>query len=360
MSTRPSGVWPTPNSDAGLGTNRRSRLDEGHARLNPDVADLADAVRYYLGLSPRQLPSRYLYDALGSALFDAICELPWYTITRTELALLETYGEEIFDAAAPLARIVELGPGNGSKLLALLRAGAGLAEAGQDGRSEPRNVELHLIDVSANALDRSERALDVFDAVSIVRHQTTYENGLFEVARGHRPNGKTLVLFLGSNIGNFDPSCAEAFLRAIVTASQPGDFLLIGADLVKPEPELLRAYDDPLGVTAAFNRNLLVRMNRDLGADFDLAAFDHRAVWHGEASRVEMHLVSRRRQRVRIPLAEIDLVLEAGETIWTESSYKFEPRDLAALITRGGFDLIESWTAARERFALFLAQARRP
>jgi dimethylhistidine N-methyltransferase len=341
---RPSGALPTDKNKSGITPSADLRLQADQVGLQPDIADFAADVAHYLALEPRQLPSRYLYDALGSALFEAICELPWYTITRAELALLESFGEKIFRRTSPLSRIVELGPGNGSKLLALMRTGAGVRE-------------LHLIDVSANALDRSVYALDVFDQLSIVRHQATYEAGLREVARGHRPDGSTLVLFLGSNIGNFDPSGADAFLRKIASALQPGDFLLIGADLVKPEAELLSAYDDPLGVTAAFNRNLLVRLNRELGADFDLAAFDHRAVWNGMQSRVEMHLVTRRRQHVRIPRAEIEILLEPGETIWTESSYKYDPMELSALLGRGGFTIVERWTARQERFSLVLAQA---
>jgi L-histidine Nalpha-methyltransferase len=309
-----------------------------------DLKDFASDVEYYLTLEPRQLPSRYLYDALGSALFDAICELPWYRITRAERGLLDTHGRAIFAQSAPLSRIVELGPGNGTKLLTLIEAG----------RRGPAPVHLHLIDVSAKALDQASQALAALDDVEIVKHQMTYENGLREVARS---GVRTLVLFLGSNIGNFDRPGADAFLRAIRAALDPGDDLLVGADLVKPECELLLAYDDPLGVTAAFNRNLLVRINRELGGDFDVDAFGHRAVWNRDESRVEMHLVSRRRQRVRIPCAHIDVIMKEGETIWTESSYKYEPDELSALLERAGFRPIERWLADEERFELTLVRA---
>jgi L-histidine N-alpha-methyltransferase len=208
--------------------------------------------------------------------------------------------------------------------------------------------------VSAKALDQASHALAVLDGVEIVKHQTTYESGLSEVAQ---TGARTLVLFLGSNIGNFDRPGADEFLRTIRAALDPGDDLLVGADLVKPECELLLAYDDPLGVTAAFNRNLLVRINRELGGDFDVDAFGHRAVWNRDESRVEMHLVSRRRQRVRIPSAHIDVTMKEGETIWTESSYKYEPDELAALLERAGFRQIERWLAADERFALTLVRA---
>src|ERR1700704_1815239 len=260
------------------------------ASHNVPLADNAFAsdVEYYLTLEPRQLPSRYLYDALGSALFDAICELPWYRITRAELGLLGTHGSAIFAHAAPVSRIVELGPGNGSKMLTLIEAGR------SSSRPVHVPVDLHLIDVSAKALDEASHALATLDDVEIVKHQATYETGLTEVAR---TGARTLVLFLGSNIGNFDRPGADEFLGRIRAALEPGDDLLLGADLVKPESELLLAYDDPLGVTAAFNRNLLVRINRELGGNFDVDAFGHRAVWNRRESRVEMHLVSRRGQR---------------------------------------------------------------
>jgi uncharacterized SAM-dependent methyltransferase len=249
------------------------------APQNVTVADkdFASDVEYYLTLEPRQLPSRYLYDPLGSALFDAICELPWYRITRAEIGLLEAHAPAILAHAASssgLSRIVELGPGNGTKLLTLIEASRrgvrglnydGPAKAGHYVRRLHVPLHLHLIDVSAKALDQAADALAALDDVEIVKHQATYESGLTEVAQSGE---RTLVLFLGSNIGNFDRPGADAFLRSMRAALGPGDDLLIGADLVKPECELLLAYDDPLGLTAAFNRNLLVRINRELGGDF--------------------------------------------------------------------------------------------
>ena len=312
--------------------------------------DFASDVEYYLTLEPRQLPSRYLYDALGSALFDAICELPWYRITRAELGLLGAHGRAIFAHAAPVSRIVELGPGNGSKMLTLI-------EAGRTGSRHVNHapLDLHLIDVSAKALDEASHALATLDDVEIVKHQTTYESGLIEVAR---TGARTLVLFLGSNIGNFDRPGADEFLGRIRAALEPGDGLLLGADLVKPESELLLAYDDPLGVTAAFNRNLLVRINRELGGNFDVDGFGHRAVWNRHESRVEMHLVSRRGQRIRIPTARVDVTMKEGDTIWTESSYKYGHDEIEVLLERAGFRPVERWLAGEERFLLTLARAK--
>jgi dimethylhistidine N-methyltransferase len=309
----------------------------------------ASDVQYYLSLEPRQLPSRYLYDALGSALFEAICELPWYRVTRSELLLIRQHADAIFDRVGRISRVVELGAGSGEKLATLLSA-AGVA------RRHPGRLDAHLIDVSAAALLMARHTLSSLP-VSIVGHQASYEDGLraFGGARGGA-SGRTLALFLGSNIGNFDAPAAEALLRSIRAALQTGDALLLGADLVKPEADLLLAYDDPLGVTAAFNRNLLVRINRELGGDFDVDRFAHRAVWNEEESRVEMHLVSLARQRVTIPSAALSFTLSGGETIWTESSYKFTPADLIDRLETTGFGLLEQWVDHEAGFAISLSK----
>jgi L-histidine Nalpha-methyltransferase len=313
--------------------------------------DFAGAVEYYLTLQPRQLPSRYFYDALGSALFNAICELPWYRITRAERALLDTYGHAMLAHVAPLSRIVELGPGNGAKLMTLIEAGR------RDSRRLGYMLALHLIDVSSKALDDASRALGILEDVDIVTHEATYEAGLVGAMSETHPSDRTLVLFLGSNIGNFDRPGADAFLRGMRAALRPGDGLLLGADLVKSERELIHAYDDPLGVTAAFNRNLLVRINRELGGEIDVDAFAHRALWNAAESRVEMHLVSQRRQRVRVASAGIDFHMEDGETIWTESSYKYQPNEIVSMLERAGFRAVEQWIADEGRFALTLLTA---
>jgi L-histidine Nalpha-methyltransferase len=312
----------------------------------PDTerGSFAEDVEYYLSLTPRQLPSRYLYDEIGSALFETICRLPWYRITRTERALLERHGRAILARNGRLSTLVELGPGGGEKLLALISA------------HNHAGMTVHLVDVSQTALDTARRALAIHPELSVEPHQATYEAGLAEFARRPRPAGRTMALCLGSNIGNFDPPDADAFLQTIRAALSPGDWLLLGADLVKPERELLLAYDDPLGVTAAFNRNLLVRANRELAADFDLDGFAHRALWNADLSRVEMHLVSVKRQRVRVPAAGLDITFDAGETIWTESSYKYASHGIVAMLDRAGFGLADQWLA--DGFALTLGEAR--
>jgi L-histidine N-alpha-methyltransferase len=313
------------------------------------IDSLAGDVQYYLTLTPRQLPSRYLYDALGSALFEAICELPWYRITKTERALLERHARQIVARAEQLSALVELGPGSGDKLATLISAGG----------ARSRRLAVHLVDISSAALDLATRTINALEAVDlvIVPHQTTYENGLVE-AMAQRPHaGRALTLFLGSNIGNFDPPGADAFLRGMRASLASGDSLLVGTDLVKPERDLLLAYDDPLGVTAAFNRNLLVRVNRELGADFDINAFRHRALWNAEESRVEMHLVAERAQHVRIPGASLEVAFEAGETIWTESSYKYRPDQVVRILERAGFRQVEQWIDASNGFAVTLVEA---
>jgi L-histidine N-alpha-methyltransferase len=216
---------------------------------------------------------------------------------------------------------------------------------------------VHLIDVSWTALTLSTRTLSLLEGVRVVAHETPYEIGLTELGDAPKAPGRTLVLFLGSNIGNFDRPGADEFLREIRTSLRPGDFFLVGTDLVKPEPVLQLAYDDPLGVTAAFNRNLLVQINRELGGNFDLDSFAHRALWRAEESRVEMHLVSLRRQIVRVEAAGLELTLGQDESIWTESSYKYEPATVALVVERAGFEPVSRWIDADDRFDLTLARA---
>jgi dimethylhistidine N-methyltransferase len=311
------------------------------------VETFAAEVRRDLALAPRQLQSKYLYDALGSSLFEAICRLPWYRITRAESRLLAARARTIVSAIAEGSTIVELGCGNGEKLLLL-------AESLQ-ARGTSANV--HLIDVSSQALEQTERRLGRLEHFSVVGHQSTYEVGLRKAVASRQGTGPMLVLLLGSNIGNFDTPAAAAFLERIRQALAPGDLLLLGADLVKPEGDLLLAYDDPLGVTAAFNRNLLVRINRELGGDFDLDRFGHRAVWNAEHQRIEMRLMCLADQQVRIPAAGTTISFVAGEYIWTESSYKYTTRQVVDLGRGACFTTQEQWVDEDAGFALTLFRA---
>jgi L-histidine Nalpha-methyltransferase len=295
--------------------------------------------------APKRLRPQYLYDDLGSSLFESICHLPWYPITRAEKRMLAEQRAAIARFVADPLTLIELGCGTGEKLELL-------ADAFVDGGFDLR---VELIDVSAMALERSRRVLEQM-SVPVVCHELTYEAGLAEAALNWNGRGGRLVLFLGSNIGNFDPPEAQAFLAVVRAATSRGDHFLLGADLVKPASVFEFAYADPLGVTAAFNKNLLVRMNRELGADFDLAAFVHRACWNAEESRVEMHLVSLADQVVRIPGGGT-VPFRRGEYIWTESSYKFTPERLEAMTAQAGFEVEWMWIDEDSQFALTLLRA---
>ena len=303
----------------------------------------ADDVRDYLQRRPRQLPSKYFYDALGSSLFEAICLLPWYRITRAESALLERHAREMLEPLTRPLTLAELGCGSGDKL-ALLAT-----------RASERFQSIQLVDISPAALYAARRRVETLRAGPVVLHPATYEQGLTQLA-GVRREGAMLVLFLGSNLGNFDPGPAREMLTRIRAALQPGDALLLGTDLVKPERELLLAYDDPLQVTAAFNRNLLQRVNTELGGTFDLDTWSHRAVWNAEAGRVEMHLVSRVEQPVRIAAIDLEILFEEGESIWTESSYKDTAHGWTRRLEQAGFETVAQWIDGGDAFALSLAR----
>jgi dimethylhistidine N-methyltransferase len=314
--------------------------------LAADVGDVsirkafAADVAEYLQRRPRQLPSKYLYDALGSALFEAICRLPWYRITRAESALLSRHAPEIFAGVKQPLVLAELGCGSGEKLALLL----------EQGRADCRDV--HLIDMSTEALDRARDRLRAVRLEALHTHALGYEEGFRRSVAMRRPGMPLMVLFLGSNLGNFDPPAAQALLQGVRAPLCPGDCLLLGTDLAKPEDDLLMAYDDPLQVTAAFNRNLLRRINDELGGTFDLDGFAHRALWNGHDSRVEMHLVSQTRQTVHVPASGLTVTFEAGESIWTESSYKYEADTVRAAGLDAGFRTARQWIDEDARFAV--------
>jgi dimethylhistidine N-methyltransferase len=313
------------------------------------ASTLAADVRDGLSRTQKQLPAKYLYDELGSLLFEAICALPWYRVTRAEIALLAACAPRIAHHVTGEPFIVELGPGNGDKLLRLAEAFG----------TRPRKPHLHLIDISSSALAAAEQALARLAGFTVTVAHATYDSGLAQLT-GVRPlAAPMLTLLLGSNVGNFDDDEAVAFLCRVREAGRAGDWLLLGADLVKPERDLILAYDDPLGVTAAFNKNVLVRLNRELGAGFDLARFDHRAVWNDRHSRVEMHLVSRGPQQVALPGAGLVASFAARESIWTESSCKYTPAGIASLGMAAGFGLREQWLDTDAGFALSLFQSER-
>jgi len=317
------------------------------ARALPDAADplvAAFALDVAAGFArtPRMVPPRWLYDDLGSTLFEAICRLPWYRITRAERAILDRRARAIIEALGDPIEFVELGGGNGEKLDLLLDA----AEA------RGREARVTLIDISQAALDAARERLKArrhAPGVSIAR--APYEAGLASLRQVAHSR---LVVFLGSNIGNSDPSDARDLLLAMGRAAGPRGAVLLGADLVKPEAELLLAYDDPLQITAAFNRNLIVRINRELGATIPIDAFSHRAVWNAQASRVEMHLVAGREVEAAIPAAAVSARFARGDYIWTESSYKYTREGIERLARDAGLRVDQQWIDPLAGFALSL------
>ena len=291
--------------------------------------EFASDVRLGLTKPQKELHSRYLYDELGSALFEAITHLPEYGLTRADERLLQAHAAEIASVLPPRVTVIELGSGIGQKTRHLLQA-----------LPDPA-LRYFPIDVSADALARCER--DLMDVAAVHPLQQSYLNGMSRAVALRRPGESLLVLFLGSTIGNFERPCALEFLRNVRHSLQPGDWLLIGADLVKDREQMLNAYDDPAGVTAAFNLNLLGRVNRELGGSFELRNFEHRALWNEAERRIEMHLRSRVSQSVFIAGADLQVAFRPGETIWTESSHKFNAGEMPAMAEQAGFRVEAEW-----------------
>lgn len=286
----------------------------------------------------RELPSQYLYDALGSALFDAITYLPEYGLTRADQRLLHRLSPALAEWLPPGAAVAELGSGSGTKTRSVLAAMA---------RTQP--VSYQPIDVSVTALARC--AAELADVAEVRPLCLPYLDGLRAAVRALHPQEALLVLFLGSSIGNFSAEGARSFLHQVRTILRPGDQLLLGADLVKDIPRMLLAYDDPTGVSAAFNRNVLGRINRELGGNFDLRAYAHEARYDRQHQRMEMHLRALRDQRVFIPGAETRFTIGEGESIWTESSHKYTLLDLTTLARHTGFEESRVWVDEEWPFA---------
>ena len=288
----------------------------------------------------RELPSKYLYDEVGSALFETICVLPEYGLTRADARLLEKYAREIVGRLASPIQVAELGSGSGKKTRWILEA-----------LSRRQRTYYYPIEISPSALAACAKELGQIDLVSIVGHEKPYLEGLRTVAEGRGGQDHLLVLFLGSTIGNFDRDAGDAFLWEMRTILRKGDALLLGTDLVKSVALQVLAYDDPAGVTAAFNLNLLARINRELGADFDLSCFRHEARWNSAERRMEMHLRSTRRQTVHVPAASLRFMLDEDETIWTESSHKYKTEEIPEMAARTGFRCDGQWIDEEWPFA---------
>jgi len=302
----------------------------------------AEDVRRGLTSSPKFLFPKYFYDELGSRLFEAITALPEYYPTRAEAEILRLHAGEIVAALGGPVWTLELGSGDGQKTRLVIEAL--LARQGM--------LEYVPVDISESAVETSSRLLLFsYPDLRITAYVGEYHAALRQIRRERVAPGRTLVLFLGSTIGNLDPEERIALVRDIRHLLNPGEGFLLGTDLKKSESILLPAYDDPLGVTAAFNLNLLARINRELGGQFDLSGFRHRVRYNQDEGRIEMHLESRRAQTVAVRASEIEVSFEPGETTHTESSYKFDLDQVRALAAETGFALRRTWTDSEERFA---------
>lgn len=288
----------------------------------------------------KELPSKYLYDSVGSALFEVISILPEYGLTRADERLLRRHSEDIVARLTPPTTVAELGSGSGKKTRWMLEA-----------LTRHQHVRYCPIEISRAALNMCERELGDIESVSILGFEREYVDGLLEVAARRKKGEQLLVLFLGSTIGNFEHPADVKFLREIRATLQAGDALLLGTDLTKPIHQLIAAYDDPLGVTAAFNLNLLARINRELDADFYLENFEHVARFNEDVGSVEMHIRSRKRQTVHIPAAALSVTFEEGETIWTESSHKYSLSEVFRIAEEAGFRCDAQWIDEQWPFA---------
>lgn len=315
----------------------------------PEIANSLEkvkaAARHGLSAEQKTLPPWLFYDEEGSRLFERITELDEYYVTRTERAILENNADEIVRAACGdrRARVIELGAGSGAKTELVLRALL----------RRQTSLEYLPSDVSPSALEEMRMRLE--EKIAHLKVEPRVENYTSGIAAFPRDGISALVLWIGSSIGNFNPQDAEQVLARLRARMYPEDALLLGVDKVKAEPSLLAAYNDAAGVTEAFNKNVLVRLNRELRANFDVDGFEHRGIWNATESRIEMHLVSRHAQVVDLPATGQTIFLAAGESIHTENSYKYTTERVAALLESADFSLERTWTDARDWFGLHLA-----
>lgn len=319
------------------------RLSDGR-----DATSFAEDVRAGLTAAQKSLSPKYFYDDLGSQLFEAICHLPEYYLTRAEREILRDNADEIVGSVSGPARLVELGSGSAEKTRYLIEALL----------ARQRSLHYLPVDISSASLKRSSlELLQIYPRLSITAYGADYFTALHSLtsaASGER----TIALFLGSNIGNFDPDGSRELLNEVRRVLKPGDALLVGADLKKAPEVLIPAYDDALGVTAAFNLNLLLRINRELDADFDVTKFRHRAVYSEQRGCMEIHLVSLGAQTVTSRGLDLQISFKDGETIHTENSYKFDIDQLAEMARATGFTLEKTWLDGARRFSFNLFAAR--
>src|SRR3954451_13991138 len=309
------------------------------------VSEIVGDVFEGLTKTPKSLPPRLFYDAAGSALFEEITRLPEYYLTRTESGLLQQYSAEIAERVGPNVSVIELGAGTAAKTGTILKA---LSQ-------RQLRVNYYPVDISVSALQVAEKSLNgSYPQVRVHPVATNYiaDSGFLELV-----SGRKLVLYLGSSIGNFDPDEALDLLRRMRAHMDAGDYLLLGTDLVKDTAVLLPAYDDAQGVTGRFNKNVLARINRELGGNFDLKLFRHVPVWNPERSRIEMHLESTLDQTVRVKLIGLEVPFKKGERIHTENSYKYTLSGVRKTLLETGFEVESTWTDPNKWFGTHLARA---
>jgi dimethylhistidine N-methyltransferase len=315
----------------------------GRGREEDELARFADDVVRGLSRPRKATPPKWLYDARGSRLYELICEQPEYYPPRIETALLEQHGRELADAIGPGALVFEYGAGSARKTALLLSA-------------LERPAAYVPVDISPDPLASATAALRARFPSLVVRPVVADFTGPVALPLGDLACRRRVAFFPGSTIGNFDPPDAVALLRRMARDAGEDGMLAIGVDLPKEEAVLVAAYDDERGVTAAFDLNLLARVNRELGGDFRLSAFRHRAVWNTRLSRVEMHLAAREAQEVRVSGRRFHFAAE--ESLHTESAYKWEPRAFDALAAISGWSPEAAWTDDRAWFALRLYRRR--
>jgi L-histidine Nalpha-methyltransferase len=303
-------------------------------------------LRHGLQQQPKTIPAQYFYDARGSQLFEQICDLPEYYLTRTETAIFDAYADQLAHITGP-CEIIELGSGSSTKTRLLLDAYA---------RLRPHEA-LHYgpIDVSPSILEISaQQLLQDYPTLQIHSYVSTYDLALRHLPPTSAPS--RLICFIGSSLGNFAPNDCDRLLGQISAALQPGEFFLLGIDLRKPQAILEAAYDDAQGVTAAFNLNMLQHLNDRFAADFDLHQFEHVARYNPIAHQIEMHLRSRQTQTVQLAALDLTLEFTEGETILSEISRKFDPGEMQMLLQAQGLDVQQIWTDAQAWFGVILCQ----
>ena len=341
------------------------RTDQKMAlQQNKEVDEFANDVAICLASENKRLNPKYLYDHMGSQLFEQICLQPEYYLTRTEASLLKRHAPVITNLVGSNIRIIELGSGSSSKTALLLRYLS----------SQKNKIFYFPIDISVSILMESTRRLkSQFPNANIIAIRSDYSTGVDRAAakcmatdgvRGKKNNinksnnnsnqYSKLILFLGSSIGNFEPMAAISFLRSIRAKLHTNDFLLVGFDLQKDESVLTAAYNDKAGITDKFNLNLLARINRELGGNFKLEKFKHYAFYNREQHRIEMHLVSNTTQKVYIEALDKNFSFGKGDSIHTENSYKYSLDQIAALAKDSGFQIKKEFTDEKRWFNMAL------